>query len=74
MGRIAGFGDDMELVLVVFTNRHRIRRQTVGDDDGAWRDTVKQKQTKCGRLSVVNNTPAASPEALGAKPLNGYRN
>lgn len=74
MGRIAGFGDDMWLVPVVFANRRRIRRQTVGDDDGAWHDTVKQKQAKCGRLSVGNDTQAASPEALGAKQLNGYRN
>ena len=74
VGRIAGFGDDMWLVPVVLANSRRIGRQTVGDDDGAWHDTVKQKQAKCGRLSVGNDTQAASPEALGAKQLNGYRN
>ena len=41
VGRIAGFGNDMWFVPVVLADSRRIRRQTVGDNDGAWHDIVK---------------------------------
>lgn len=73
VGRIAGSDYRMGIVQVVVANGHRVRRQTVGDHDRTWHHAVKKKFAERQRLSIGNDTQAASAEALRAEYLNGYR-
>ena len=50
-----------------------VRGQTIGDNDGARLNALKQERAQCWCLSVGDNAQSASPKPSRAESLNGHR-
>ncbi|MGC1953756.1 MAG: hypothetical protein WA970_14565, partial [Gammaproteobacteria bacterium] len=60
MGRVAGSDHYMGLMVVVVSNRLRIRGQAIGDNDSPRAHIVEQERAQCRRSGIGNDAQPAT--------------